>query len=123
MLIRFRFTGPQGELIKEISIKDCTPPPGRPSHELRCVLREAFPRALTAQLPPGTVHYGVTVIGASMTSSGVCHLLHLLHLPPDCYSLKGAPSPMKGLPGSKACIGIMHMKLILSAADQMSFHP
>jgi hypothetical protein len=62
---------PKGQLIKKIDIKDAPPPPYRPTHELRAIRRESIPRALTAKLPPDTIHYGIKVVGVSATETGM----------------------------------------------------
>jgi hypothetical protein len=67
---RIRFTDDQGKLITEFSIKDCAPPAYRPEHELRVVMREAIPRHLSAQLPPGTVHYNSNVVDVTADAQG-----------------------------------------------------
>ena len=67
-----RFTTPTDGLITEFKLKDCAPPPYRPEHEMRVVMREAIPRHLTAQLPPGTVHYDANVVDVVADAAGTC---------------------------------------------------
>ena len=57
-------------MLTKFEIKDCPPPPYRPDHELRVVMREAIPRLLTEQLPPGTVHFDAGVTDVTTTPTG-----------------------------------------------------
>lgn len=82
----FTFRNKRGEAIFSFKITDCTPPAHRSEHEMRVIMREAIPRYLTQQLPPGTVHYGDTVVDATASSKGrrpqtparlpACHALY-----------------------------------------------
>ncbi|KAK9908124.1 hypothetical protein WJX75_002954 [Coccomyxa subellipsoidea] len=71
----FTFCNPSGGVLTNIEFKDCPPPPHRPDHELRVVMREAIPRLLTKQLPPGAVHYDAGVTDVTATPSGKGNLL------------------------------------------------
>ena len=65
-----RYYFPSGNVIQEFEFSQCTPPPHRDTHEVRVVMREAIPRHLTKELPPGTVHYEANVIDATADSTG-----------------------------------------------------
>ena len=58
-------------MLAEFDFKECAPPPHRSTHEVRVVMREAIPRYLTQQLPPGTIHYDANVTDVAATSTGV----------------------------------------------------
>lgn len=61
--------------MKSFEIADCSPPPYRPEHELRVIMREAIPRYLTQQLLPGVVHYGESVVDVTVSPTGECWIL------------------------------------------------
>ena len=64
------FCRPNGDVSQEFKFSECTPPPHRSTHEVRVVMREAIPRHLAKQLPPGTIHYNANVIDVSASSTG-----------------------------------------------------
>ncbi|EIE21026.1 FAD/NAD(P)-binding domain-containing protein [Coccomyxa subellipsoidea C-169] len=66
----FTFCISSGGVLTKFEIKDCPPPPYRPDHELRVVMREAIPRLLTEQLPPNTVHFDAGVTDVTTTPTG-----------------------------------------------------
>ena len=65
-----KFYSPTGGMLAEFKFSECAPPPYRSTHEVRVVMREAIPRHLQQQLPPGTVHYDANVTDVSANSTG-----------------------------------------------------
>ena len=61
---------PQGKVITSFKFADSPPPPHRPRHEQRVVMRESIPRYLSAQLPQGTIMYNANVINVTASNEG-----------------------------------------------------
>ena len=57
-------------MLVEFNFNECAPPPHRSTHEVRVVMREAIPRHLTQQLPPGTIHYDANVTDVKADATG-----------------------------------------------------
>ena len=67
---RYELCTPSGDTLASFPFSECPPPSHRPDHEMRVVMREAIPRVLTQQLPPGTIHFDAGAAAVTATSTG-----------------------------------------------------
>lgn len=67
---RIGYYNPDGSMIMDFKMTKCPPPAYRSEHEMRVVMREAIPRYLLQELPPGTIRYGSNVIDVTADATG-----------------------------------------------------